>query len=268
MPKKIIINARPYDTRIAILEDGVVAELYSERKTFQDLIGNIYAGKIARVLQGMQAALVDIGLERAAFLYVSDVHRDMFNIEQSIFGDLKEHDRVDLQDLEDFESPRHALLQFHIEDLLREGQHIMVQVAKEPRGEKGARLTTYISIPGRYLVLMPKVDHIGISRLIIDKAERERLKEIIHKLRPNNFGFIVRTNGEDASEETLRSEMNFLLKLWDGILEKNENHFIPGLIHKDLQASLRAVRDMFSRGVEQLIIDSADEYIKLTESIN
>ena len=265
MSKKIIINARPYDTRIALLEDGVVAELYSERKTFQDLIGNIYVGKIARVLPGMQAAFVDIGLERAAFLYVSDVHRDMLNIEQSIFDDLKEDDDFDLQELDDFESPQHGLLHFHIEDLLREGQHIMVQVAKEPRGEKGARLTTYISIPGRYLVLMPKVDHIGISRLIKDKAERERLKEIIHKLRPTNFGFIVRTNGEDASEETLRSEMDFLLKLWEGILEKSENHFIPGLIHKDLQASLRAVRDMFSRGVEQLIIDSEDEYIKVTE---
>ena len=227
MSKKIIINARPYETRIALLEDGVVAEFYSARRTWQELIGNIYVGKITRVLPGMQAAFVDIGLERAAFLYVADVHRDMLNIGQSMFDDLKENDDFDPQDPEPFKSRRHPLLHFQVEDLLREGQHVMVQVAKEPLGEKGARLTTYISIPGRHLVLMPKVDHIGVSRLIKNEAERERLKKIVHKLRPNNFGFIVRTNGEDASEETLKSEMEFLLKLWDGIRNKGENRSIP-----------------------------------------
>jgi len=215
----------------------------------------------------MQAAFVDIGLERAAFLYVADVHRDMLNIGQSMSGDLKENDDFDPQDPEPFESRRHPLLHFRVEDLLREGQHIMVQVSKEPLGEKGARLTTYISIPGRHLVLMPKVDHIGTSRLIKNKAEKERLKEIIRKLRPNNFGFIVRTNGEDASEETLKSEMDFLLKLWEQIRQRSENRSIPRLIHKELQTSLRAVRDLFSRGVEQLIIDSADEYKKITEFV-
>jgi len=267
MSNKIIINARPYETRIAFLEDGIVAEIYNERKTCQYLIGNIYMGRITRVLPGMQAAFVDIGLERAAFLYVSDVHRDMLNIEQSMFDALKEDDEFDPQDPETFESPPHSLLHFNIEGFLREGQHVMVQVAKEPLGEKGARLTTYISIPGRHMVLMPKVDHIGVSRLIKNEAERERLKKIVHKLRPNNFGFIVRTNGEEASEETLKSEMKFLLKLWDEIRDKGENRSIPGLIHQDLQASLRAVRDLFSRGVEQLIIDSSDEYNKITEFI-
>jgi ribonuclease G len=267
MSKELIINARPHETRVALVEDGVLVELHSERKTGQELLGNIYVGKVTRVLPGMQAAFVDIGVERTAFLYVSDVHLDMLNIERSMFGDLKEDTDLNLDDSETLQNKPFDLINFQIEDLLREGQHIMVQVSKEPLGEKGARLTSYISIPGRHLVLMPKVDHIGVSRLIEDKEKKESLKEIVREIRPNHFGFIVRTISEDASKETLKSEMDFLLKLWADIQKKGENRSSLGLIHEELPVSLRAVRDLFTKEVDRLIIDSNEEYGKITKFI-
>ena len=267
MTKELIINARPHETRVALVEDGVPVEFHSERKTGQELLGNIYVGKVTRVLPGMQAAFVDIGVERTAFLYVSDVHRDMLNIEKSMFGDLKENTDLNLDDSETLQTNPFDLINFQIEDLLREGQHIMVQVSKEPLGEKGARLTSYISIPGRHLVLMPKVDHIGASRLIEDKEKKASLKKIVHEIRPNNFGFIVRTISEDASKETLKSEMDFLLKLWADIQKKAENRSSPGRIHEELPVSLRAVRDLFTKEVDRLIIDSNEEYGKIMKFI-
>lgn len=268
MTKELIINARPHETRVALLEDRIAVELYSERKTGHELSGNIYVGKVTKVLPGMQAAFVDIGVERNAFLYVSDVHREVFDIEQSMFGNLPVDDNLNTKDTETFRFGSSDSIKFQIEDLLSEGQHIMVQVSKEPHGEKGARLTTYISIPGRYLVLMPKVDHIGVSRLIESKEQRERLKETVRQIKPDNLGFIVRTISEDASQETLKSEMDFLLKLWKTIQKKSTHRSSPGLIHRDLNISLRAVRDLFTREVKRLIIDSDDEYGKIMEFIN
>ena len=267
MTKELIINARPHETRVALVEDGVLVELHSERKTGQELLGNIYVGKVTRVLPGMQAAFVDIGVERTAFLYVSDVHRDMLNLEGSMFGDFEAETDFDLDDSEALQTKPFDLINFQIEDLLREGQHIMVQVSKEPLGEKGARITSYISIPGRHLVLMPKVDHIGVSRLIEDKEKKAHLKEIVCEIRPNNFGFIVRTISEDASKETLKSEMDFLLKLWADIQKKSENRSSPGLIHEELPVSLRAVRDLCTKEVARIIIDSNKEYKNITEFI-
>jgi len=267
MPDELIINARPHETRVALVENGVVVELYIERNAGQDLIGSIYRGRIVRVLPGMQAAFVDIGLERTAFLYVSDVHKDILEIEKMMV----ENQKVDGDD--DFESLAGNLPaassgpSFQIEDLLHEGQTIMVQVSREPHGNKGARLTSHISLPGRHLVLMPTVNHIGVSRRIEDKEERERLKQILQEIRPCNCGFIVRTVSEGASKEKLGAEMDFLLKLWSDIQARMERGSATGILYKELSISLRAVRDLFTKEVDRLVIDSYEGYADIMEFI-
>jgi len=210
MPSELIIHSRPHETRVALVENGVVVELHIERKTGQELMGNIYRGRVVRVLPGMQAAFVDIGLERSAFLYVSDVHQDLRELEQMMLGNSAEPETEPSQDEEDLWVERQKTISMNIEDLLREGQDIMVQIAKEPIGTKGARLTSHISLPGRHLVLMPNVDHIGISRKIEDPLERDRLKNLVQEIRPGNLGFIVRTASEGADKNKLKSEMDFL----------------------------------------------------------
>ena len=178
MPNELIINARRHETRVALVENGVVVELHIERGTGQELMGNIYRGRVVRVLPGMQAAFVDIGLERTAFLYVSDVYNDFFDFEKIMLENNKANEDPYFTESETPQSsPLHGV-SFQIEDLLHEGQTIMVQVAKEPMGTKGARLTSHISIPGRHLVLMPTVNHIGISR---------HLMQAIHILSDNGI---------------------------------------------------------------------------------
>jgi ribonuclease G len=267
MSNELIINARPYETRVALVESGVVAELHIERKTGQELMGNIYRGRVVRVLPGMQAAFVDIGLERTGFLYVSDVHMALLEFESLMLNDRIPQEDPDEDSMGD---PPEHLEYFHhpIEDLLHEGQEIMVQIAKEPLGNKGARLTSHISLPGRHLVLMPTVKHIGVSRRIEDKEERERLRGIIQEIRPSEFGFIVRTVSEGASHEKLKSDMDFLLKLWANVQSGMDKLSAPGLLYKDLSVSLRAVRDLFTREVDRLVIDSTEEYGNIMNFIN
>jgi ribonuclease G len=265
MANELIINARPHETRVALVENSVVVELHVERKTGQELIGNIYRGRVVRVLPGMQAAFVDIGLERSAFLYVTDVHQDFMDLEQMMLRNSVEQEDVIAESTEEsvpsFESA------FNIEDLLHEGQDIMVQISKEPIGTKGARLTSHISLPGRHLVLMPNVNHIGISRRIEDPLERERLRNIVQELRPGTLGFIVRTASEGSDRSKLKSEMDFLQKLWASVQEKMGRVSGPGLLHKDLTISLRSVRDLFTREVDRLVIDSKEEYDRVMEFI-
>ncbi len=269
MPNELIINSKPNETRVALVENGTVAELYIERKAGQELMGNIYHGRVVRVLPGMQAAFVDIGQERTAFLYVSDIHRETLDFESLM---LKENNAVtegeekhgDLSS-DDNKVPE---LSLNIEDLLHEGQNIMVQVSKEPLGTKGARLTSYISLPGRHLVLLPTVNHIGISRRIEDLEERDRLRDIIKNIRTGESGFIVRTVSEGADSDKLKSEMDFMLKLWKNIETKMSNSSKPGLLYMDLSISLRAVRDLFTREVDRLIIDSNEEYEKIMEFVD
>jgi ribonuclease G len=268
MANELIIHARAYETRVALVENGVVVELHIERKTGQELMGNIYRGRVVRVLPGMQAAFVDIGLDRSAFLYVSDIHKDLMDLEQLM---LRNHAGE--------ESPASARegvvresdisgLALNVEDLLREGQDIMVQISKEPLGTKGARLTSYVSLPGRHLVLLPTVNHIGVSRKIEDTVERERLKNMVLELRQGHAGFIVRTASEGADRSKLKSEMDFLQKLWNGIQEKMARSAGPCLLYKELSISLRSVRDLFAREVDRLIIDSAEEYGLVMEFID
>jgi ribonuclease G len=251
-----------------LVENGVVVELHIERRTGREFMGNVYRGRVVRVLPGMQAAFVDIGLERTAFLYVSDVHNNVLDIEKSMFDDNGEDNRGDGgEDATPAKPIQIREVPFHIEELLSEGQNIMVQVAKEPLGNKGARLTSHISLPGRHLVLMPTVNHIGISRKIEDEEERERLKEIIREIRPEKLGFIVRTVSEGASKEKLQAEMDFLLKLWSNTQSKMKKGSKPGLLYRDLSITLRAVRDLFTREVDRLIIDSQEGYERIMNFI-
>lgn len=266
MANELIINARLQETRVALVENGQVVELYLERRTGQELMGNIYRGRVVRVLPGMQAAFVDIGLERSAFLYVSDVHKDLLELEQIMLRNNAGEDRR--QEGEELEQSATADVAFSVEDLLHEGEDIMVQISKEPLGTKGARLTSYVSLPGRHLVLLPTVNHIGISRRIEDQSERDRLKSIVEELRPGNVGFIIRTVSEGVDKSKIKSEMDFLLKLWTSIQEKMSRTRGPSLLYRELSVSLRSVRDLFAREVDRLVIDSVEVYNQIMEFVD
>jgi ribonuclease G len=266
MTNELVINARPHETRVALVENGIVVELYIKRGSEHELVGNIYLGRVLRVLPGMQAAFVDIGIDKPAFLYVTDVYNDLRHWEQIM---LQEGD--DDNSLEVATPLRTRFLKgcdINIEGLLQEGQDILVQVSKEPLGTKGSRLTSHITLPGRHLVFMPTVDHIGISRRIEDEKERIRLKKIMQELRPPGAGFIVRTVSERAPKEKLKSEMEFLTRLWAGIQKKRETFSSPSLLHKELTVTLRAVRDLFTREIDRLVIDSREEHQLIVEFID
>lgn len=251
MPEKIIINITPEQSRVALLEsNNHLSELYIERKKAASLVGNVFKGKVVKILPGMQSAFVDIGIEKAAFLHAADV---LSGLDYSIFG----------EDLEDSVPVTHP-----IEDMLQEGEDVFVQVSKDPIGTKGARVTSYITLPGRYLVLMPDVEHIGVSRKILDEAERTRLKDIVAALKPNNFGFIIRTASEGCTEEELKKDIDYLIILWDNIDKKKEKLPSPHILYSDLDLTLRSVRDLLSQEIEQLIVDSKDDYNRIIDFVN
>ncbi|MBN2123662.1 MAG: Rne/Rng family ribonuclease [Deltaproteobacteria bacterium] len=268
MANELIIHARLQETRVALVENGTVVELHIERKTGQELMGNIYRGRVVRVLPGMQAAFVDIGLERSGFLYVSDIQKNAADLEQMILRNPMEEETPSEPEGAATRPGAAAEISCRVEDLLQEGQTIMVQISKEPLGTKGARLTSYVSLPGRHLVLLPTVNHVGISRRIEDPVERERLKTIVQELRPGSTGFIVRTASEGADRVKLKSEMDFLLKLWASIQERMGKSGGPELLYRELSISLRSVRDLFAREVDRLIIDSREEYTHVMEFID
>jgi len=257
MSNQLVINVTPQETRVALLEDGILAESYIERTKGRSIVGNIYKGKVVKVLPGMQAAFVDIGLEKAAFLYVSDVYRDIE--EYSLMLEEGSNGEGDYE-FEVQEVPSYLSEPSQIEDLLCEGQEILVQVSKEPIGTKGTRVTSHFTLPSRYLVLMPTVDHVGVSRRIKDHSERRRLMEIIQGIKPQGMGFIVRTASEAADEEVLKGDMGFLLKLWDNIQRKKEGCSAPCLIHSDLNIVLRAIRDLLGPEVNKVVVDDRQEY--------
>jgi len=264
MATELVINTRHHETRVAVVENGTIAELHIERETGQELMGNIYRGTVVRVLPGMQAAFVDIGLERTGFLFVSDVHRNLVDVEQAM---AQQALHAGGEGEEEALPGAVADISFNIEELLHVGQDVMVQVSKEPMGTKGARLTSHISLPGRHLVLMPTVEHIGVSRRIEDSGERERLRALVREMAPDHLGFIVRTVSEGANREKLQSEMDFILKLWESIREAMHRSTSPALLYKDLAVSLRAVRDLFTREVDRLVIDSQEEFDRITAFI-
>jgi ribonuclease G len=260
----IVINADGPETRVAVIENGMLAELYIERKRGRGVAGNVYKGRVVRVLPGMQAAFVDIGIEKAAFLYVGDV-RGAPDDYQRLFA-LDEDERSGNEEDEDERQERSRGAQ--IQDLLKEGQEILVQVAKEPMGTKGARITSYVSLPGRHLVFMPTVDHIGISRRIQSDKERKRLRDIVESMRPKGAGFIVRTVAEGVPEADLRADMDFLIKLWNETLRRAEKARAPAPLYSDLDLLLRTVRDLFTEDVDALILDSRPEYERAAKFVN
>ncbi|MBW2559460.1 MAG: Rne/Rng family ribonuclease [Deltaproteobacteria bacterium] len=251
MSKEIIFNCTAYETRIAILEDRELANLYVERIEERSIAGNIYKGTVVRIVPGIQAAFVDIGIERTAFLYVADTYHEISE-EANLFTN---------GDDNPIEYPPGSAAR-PMEEILKEGQEVLVQVSKEPLGTKGARVTTHISLPGRNLVSMPTSHHTGVSRRITDEEERERLREIIERLRPEEYGFIARTASEGKQETDLENDVEYLSKLWNTIREKERRTSAPGLVHRELSMTLRAIRDLYTEDVERIVIDSEEEYKK------
>ncbi|MBD3671824.1 MAG: ribonuclease G [Gammaproteobacteria bacterium] len=239
MSEELLINVTPSETRIAVVENGVLQEVLIERASRRGLVGNIYKGRVCRVLPGMQAAFVDIGLERTAFLHASDIH------------------------VESEEGNGNTARQEpEISRLLREGQDVMVQVIKDPLGSKGARLTTHISLPARYLVYMPFSDHIGISQKLDEEEERSRIRELVKAHAPEfgEGGYIVRTVAEGIGVDAIVADMKFLQKLWLAAQEKTADAEPGTLIHEDPPLVMRVMRDLVGGKVDKLRIDSKETY--------
>lgn len=236
MFKEILVQVDDEETKVAVLEDGQLIEIYLERAPNSRLVGNIYKGIVRNVLPGMQAAFVDIGLEKNSFLYVEDA------LANTLLG---------YDNSENKEGTRPNIC-----DVVKVGQEIIVQIEKEPVGTKGARVTTQITLPGRMLVLMPTADYIGISRRIEDEEERERLRTIAEEIRPDHMGVIVRTVAEGVQKEELQQDINSLLKIWERIQQRGNRKAGATLIHRDLELVQRTLRDVFNEDVKKLSVNS------------
>ena len=245
MTEEILINVTPRETRVAVVENGMLQELHIERGWRRGVVGNIYKGRVQRVMPGMQAAFVDIGLERAAFLHAADIVKPV---------------AMRADDDEDAPLPLPPTPTRPIAELLRDGQDIIVQVVKDPIGGKGARLTMQLSIPSRYLVLLPRTRVVGVSARIEDEAERARLKTHIAALAPAGMGhgYIVRTNAEGQPEEALAEDVAYLGRAWALIEEKSKTVRVGERVYEDLTLPMRAVRDLIRRDVEKVKVDSRE----------
>ena len=248
MSEEILMNITPMESRVALVENGVLQEIYVERARSRGIVGNIYKGKVVRVLPGMQAAFVDIGLERAAFIHASEI----------VARSDKNGDEVQ-------ERP--------IYELVYEGQSLVVQVTKDPLGSKGARLTTHISIPARYLVHMPKNNHLGISLRIEDSQERERLRQLVESClnkeenRAKTGGFILRTAAEGIGADEICADILFLHRLWETIEENIRSSKAPANVYEDLPLHLRTVRDLVNPDIEKIRIDSRETFEKVSRFV-
>ncbi len=297
MKRELIINASALEVRVALLEDRALTEFMVERNSQRGLAGNIYKGRVMRVLPGMQAAFVDIGLEKAGFLHVSD-----FLDEVGAFGALAremEEGEVETEPVETSEAeggacngaddeaaaavepaeeieavthrrprrraPRRSRLP--IEQQLRRNQEIIVQIAKEPIGTKGSRLTSFISLPGRHLVYMPTTNHLGMSRRIESGEERNRLRSIVNEVRPPQGGFIIRTACEGVSKREIQQDVTFLTRLWADVVKKAENQPPATLLYADLDLALRAIRDLFSSDVDRLWCDHPPTHERIAQFV-
>jgi ribonuclease G len=258
--KQILINAAPWETRVALLEDTVLAELHLERRAERGIAGNVYKGRVTRVLPGMQAAFVDVGLKKAAFLHASDLAPpDELPIDL-LPAAPAEGDEVLVVDAEEARPPRTRRPLLPIEERLAKGHEILVQIAKEPMGTKGARVTANVSLPGRHLVFMPGTRHIGISRRIEDPLERDRLRLAVEEERGSEGGFIVRTACEGATKKDIQDDVRFLTRLWAHMQKMADATVAPALVHQDLDVALRVVRDLFTGDVERVSIDATADY--------
>jgi ribonuclease G len=263
MTMKMLIESDPHQTRIAVLEDDRLTEIFVERHRHRGLVGNVYKGRVTRVLPGMQAAFVDVGLERDAFLYVSDVAGDVEAMEELEIEEPRNNSRSPRnQD----EPPGHHATP-SIDELLKSGQEIIVQVVKDPLPNKGARISTHVTLPGRYLVLLPTVRHFGVSRRIEEEAERERLLSLLDQLNTNG-GLIVRTVGEGKGQEEFASDLAYLSRLWDKIRQRAGKVSAPTLLHQDLDLALRVVRDLLRHDFSVLWVDGEETYERIVEFLD
>ncbi|MGH7264005.1 MAG: Rne/Rng family ribonuclease [Candidatus Rokuibacteriota bacterium] len=263
MARTIVINAGISETRVAVLDGGLLTDLSLERKRHRSIVGNVYKGVVTNVLPGMQAAFVDVGLMKDAFLYAGDFTTNVGDYERLMLAE----DEADI-DLEDAEEPpeRERREVPPIEDVLRKGQEILVQVSKESLGTKGARITSFISLPGRYLVYMPQVNHVGVSRRIRDAAERDRLRRLVKAIRPPaGGGFIIRTVGEAKGEEEFRADVEFLVRLWQQIQARFGQTPVRSAIHEEGDLIFRVIRDLFTAEVDEILIDSGEDYRRAGE---
>ncbi len=261
MTSKMLIESDPHQTRIAILEDDRLTEIFVERHRHRGLVGNVYKGRVTRVLPGMQAAFVDVGLERDAFLYVSDVASDVEAMEELEIEEPRPADEPPVQSVHHGPAPS-------IDELLKPGQEIIVQVVKDPLPNKGARISTHVTLPGRYLVLLPTVRHFGVSRRIEDEAERERLLALISQLSGGNGGLIVRTVGEAKGPEEFESDHAYLSRLWEKIRHRAARVSAPTLLHQDLDLALRVVRDLLRPDFSVLWVDGEETYERIVEFLD
>ncbi len=270
----LLINVAVGETRVALVEDGILAELYVERAQERSPVGNIYLGKVTRVLPGMQAAFIDIGLDRAAFLHVEDVvsPNDTEKLVDPGGAEAEEEDEVDADDKQTAKKRRSPRAQKRlsrktpIRDVLKEGQTLMVQVSKGPISTKGARVTSHIALPGRYVVYAPTVDNLGISKRIGNDKERRRLKEVIEAIKPDGGGLIVRTLAAGLTKKQLKADVGYLVKTWEQVLEKRSHtKKAPTLLYRDLDIILRTARDMFDEEVSNIVIDDPQEAERLRE---
>lgn len=285
MRQRIIINSTAQEARVALLENDTLVELHIERAQQRNIAGNIYKGRVARVLPGMQAAFIEIGLEKAGFIHASDLFGGPLPaglFEEDDHDDVSPEDALEEEHEEDEHEAGNGAAQktaarrrrrersephIPLEDRIKKNQEILVQVTKEPIGTKGCRLTSHISIPGRHLVYTPTVSHIGVSRRIADGKERKRLRDIVQELRPPEGGFIVRTACEGLTKKEMHDDMRFLLKLWGGITKKAESTSAPTLLHDDMDVILRIIRDLLTTDIHEILIDSAQDYERAKEFV-
>ncbi|MBI4515829.1 MAG: ribonuclease E/G [Deltaproteobacteria bacterium] len=273
MPRQIVINSTPQEARVALVEDSRLLEIFIERTRGRGITGNIYKGRVTRVLPGMQAAFVDIGLEKAAFLRAADFYPESSEDALVEYDDDNGSPKAAAPAVAVAESgaaPQAAPVaqpppRAPIETLLKKGQEIIVQVANGPIGTKGARVTSHIAIPGRHLVYMPLTNHVGVSRRIEDPEERARLKAAVEELRPPTAGFIIRTACEGLSKREMQGDVRFLLRLWGRIQKKSESGGAPTLLHYDMDLILRSIRDLFTADIQRVCVDNSRDHGRIVE---
>ncbi|HXH82821.1 MAG TPA: Rne/Rng family ribonuclease [Candidatus Tectomicrobia bacterium] len=266
MSKRIVLNAGLLETRVAVQEGHLLTELYLERHRHRSIVGNVYKGTVTNVLPGMQAAFVDVGLHKDAFLYAGDYTANLDAAAPELVDAADGVDAGEEPDVDAEEAPRREAVA-PIEEMLRKGQEVLVQVSKESLGTKGARITSFVSLPGRYLVYMPQARHIGVSRRIRDERERDRLRAVLRGLDLPAGGFILRTNAEGKGEEELAQDVAFLGRLWGQIQTRFEQATAPALLHEEGDLTFRVVRDLFSPDVDELIVDDHALYERCGEYV-
>jgi ribonuclease G len=267
--KRIVVNAGPIETRVAVQEGNLLTDLYLERHRRRSIVGSVYKGTVTNVLPGMQAAFVDIGLAKDAFLYAGDytANRGVEAAAASapIVEELEEEAEPEVEG-DEAEPPRREAVA-PIEQLLSRSQEVLVQVSKESLGSKGARITSFISLPGRYLVYMPQARHIGVSRRIRDERERDRLREALRGLSLPPGGFILRTNAEGKGETEFAADVEFLSRLWTQIQARFESATAPAALHEEADLIFRVVRDLFSPEVDEFVVDDVGVHARCLEHV-